>query len=225
LGLAGVWLILLGAAFDYFEDFGILNVLNETSARHVTDASAAAISQWAFMKWGFVFAATICLARFPVQRWPSSALLRFAGVAAGLWSALSGVSGTIAALIMQNPTRVEASANGIAALVLFYIPFFLICERGFVNGMDRLAGSIFLSWLANWTRYGKYPVSISLTQPPPRRRMNRLAQYERSLADQIAEGVSNEQAIPEQKSQLIQPRPGEDTPESGGPTGLNSETR
>jgi hypothetical protein len=151
-GIAIALLVIAAAICDYFEDAGIIYALD-----HLEDPHPLAISSFGYWKWGLIYMMLICT--FPLfwRRW-HSASLRILGLPFGLYAVFSGGAGAIGCLL-QHGGRVESAASGLAAPVLFFVPFVALFHQGTLPGLTWLAGVWPFRWIVRWPEW-KEPTAV-----------------------------------------------------------------
>jgi hypothetical protein len=211
-GWAAIGLVVVCAVVNYAQDITIVHAIKAYEAQTLSDADANRILPWGVAKWILLYAALFCLSPLPVDRWRSQ-LLRFAGVLISFYAAFSGISGITGALL-KNGVRVSSSTGGLIAMVVFFFPLYALARNGLVAGLDVLARSRLLSWLAAWTEYGKRPIVIPdlVPEPVPQTRAVRVRQ-------QMLQRLSSSLAPEAEANGTERTRP--DQPDGASPEGIS----
>jgi hypothetical protein len=142
-GAAVVVLVLVGAFFDYWEDYGILYALAHLNG----DPRAADIAHASFRKWGSLYGMLLCLIPAVMLPWWQAATLRVVGFALALILGFTATAGLIACFGSLRP-QVEAAAIAFAIPTVFFVPFVALFHDGFMHG---------LNWLAKIPLIGSWP--------------------------------------------------------------------
>ncbi len=140
---AAVLLVLTAAVFDYREDAAILAALVNPAG-----CDASAISRAAYWKWGLLFAMLLSLVPLLLRHW-DSATLRVLGLPIALYMTFSGVAG-LTGCIEGSRQQVESATGGLAAPILFFMPFVPLFYVSAMDGLNWLAQLPLLKQLVSW---------------------------------------------------------------------------
>ena len=159
-GVAIVVLVAVGAMVDYFEDQAIFGALSDPDHANATD-----ISRTSYVKWGLLYAMLACFVPLFLRRW-QSATLRVLGLPFAVYAGFSGVTGVLSCFAGSRQL-VESTATGLAAPVLFFMPFLALFHEGAMEGLNWLGNLPLLKILISWPEI-KEPRSDAAANPRTR---------------------------------------------------------
>ena len=142
-GVAILVFVVGAAVFDYLEDQAIYRALAD-----LEHANALDISRVSYVKWGLLYAMLACYVPLFLRRW-HSATLRVLGLPFAVYAGISGVTGVLSCFAGSRQL-VESTTAGLAAPVIFFMPFVALFHQSAMDGLNWLAKLPLIRILVSW---------------------------------------------------------------------------